>query len=157
MSLPGNTFRIMDSTGWLIVATFAGPVLGALAATGFIAALLKVAKARAQQVKHVPVSGTDLYAKGVPLTESQFRELYAAFQAELDQLPPPAERDQWERERGQAANRKLSVLTGTSPEAFPAFGNVDQSWEWYAGSNRYTIDADYGNVRPPKSPWGLQG
>jgi hypothetical protein len=53
--------------------TFLGPVLGALAPTGLIAALLRLARARAQRVKHVPVSGADQRANGVPLTESQFR------------------------------------------------------------------------------------
>lgn len=146
----------MDSTGWLILATFAGPILGALAATGLIAALLKLAKARAQQVKHVPVSGTDLWVNGVPLTGEQFRELYAALQADLNQLPPLGERSSDDMERQYVAVRRFSVLTGTFPQAFPALGNVDQAWEWYAGYNRYAVGMDARNALP-KSPWGQQG
>jgi hypothetical protein len=147
----------MDSTGWLILGTFAGPVLGALAATGLIAALLRLAQARALRVKHVPASGTDLWANGVPLTEEQFRELYAALQVDLDQLPPPNERSSDDMERQYTAVRRFSVLTGTFPQAFPALRNVDQAWEWYAGFNRYAIRADYRNERLPISPWRLQG
>jgi hypothetical protein len=141
----------MDSTGWLILGTFLGPVLGALAATGLITAMLRVARARAQRVKHVPVSGGDLYANGVPLTESQFRELYAAMHAELDELPPPAERNEWELKRGYAAINRFSAFTGTFPKAFPMLGNVDQALEWYAANNGYATGAD------PDNPWTLEG
>ncbi len=41
-------------------------------------------------MRHVPARGTDLYRNGVPLTETQFREVFVAYQAELDELPPPA-------------------------------------------------------------------
>jgi len=34
-------------------------------------------------VKHVAVSGADLYHRGVPLDETQFREAFAEMQAEL--------------------------------------------------------------------------
>jgi hypothetical protein len=141
----------MDSTGWLILGTFVGPVLGALAATGLIAALLNLAKARAQRVKHVP-SGTDLWANGVPLTEEQFRELYAALQADLDQLPPPSERSSNDMERQYTAVRRFSVLTGTFPQAFPALGNVDQAWQWYVSYNRYAIRAEAENSWLPETP-----
>jgi hypothetical protein len=141
----------MDSTGWLITATFAGPILGALAATGLITALLSAARARAQRVKHVPVSGTDLYGYGVPLTEPQFRELYAAMNAELDELPPPAERNEWQLKRQYAAINRFSVFTGTYPKAFPMLGNADQAWEWYAANNGYATGAD------PDNPWTLEG
>jgi hypothetical protein len=148
--------QVMDSTGWLILATFAGPVLGALAATGLIAALLSVAKARAQRVKHVPVSGTDLYAKGVPLTESQFRELFGALQADLSVLPPSGERSKDDMELQYRAVRRFSVITGTFPNTFPMLGNVDQAWEWYASYNRYATDVD-ANPWMLKSPWGDKG
>jgi len=156
-SPPRCTFPIMDSTGWLILGTFTGPVLGALAATGLIAALLSVAKARAQRVKYVPVSGIDLYANGVPLTESQFRELFAALQADLSALPPPGERSKDDMERQYTAVRRFSVLTGTFPQAFPSLGNVDQAWEWYASYNRYGTDV--GPVEPwtLRSAWGDKG
>lgn len=143
--------RFVDSTGWLILGTFIGPVLGALAATGLIAALLRLARARAQRVKYVPVSGGELYANGVPLTEIQFRELWAALQAELDQLPAPDKRSEWDTKRQYAAVTKFSVMTGTHPQAFPMLGNVDQAWEWYAASNRYTAGIE------PDNPWTLEG
>jgi hypothetical protein len=146
----------MDSTGWLILGTFVGPVLGALAATGLIAALLNLANARAQKVKHVPVSGTDLWTNGVPLTESQFRELYTALQADLSILSPPGERSKDDVDRQYTAVKRFSVLTGTFPQTFPSLGNADQAWQWYASYNRYGIGADTRNALP-KIPWGSQG
>ena len=59
----------------------AGPVAGRAAG-----ATLRLARAKAQHVKHVPASGADLYRDGVPLTETQFREVWAAYQAELAEL-----------------------------------------------------------------------
>lgn len=141
----------MNTTGWLITATFVGPILGALAATSLIGAVLRLAKARAQRVEHVAVSGTDLYHNGVPLTEVQFREIWAAMQAELDELPPPAERSKWEMARQFAAYERLNVLTGTHPHTFPISGDVDLAWEWYSANNRYATRAMPGN------PWTLQG
>lgn len=141
----------MDSTGWLITATFAGPILGALAATSLIGAALRLARARAQRVKHVPVSGEELYANGVPLSESQFRGLWGALYAELDELPPPSDRTDWESKRGYAAINKFSVLTGTYPQAFPLLGDVDRAWDWYATNNRYATSSEPGN------PWTLEG
>jgi hypothetical protein len=75
------------------------------------------------------VSGTDLYACGVPLTETQFREVFAAYQSELDELQPPADRTAWEMKRQFAAAQRLAVLTGTHPHAFPNVGDTDQAWE----------------------------
>jgi hypothetical protein len=147
----------MDSTGWLILATFAGPIVGALTATGLIAALLRLARSRAQRVKHVPASGTDLWANGVPLTEEQFRELYAALQADLDKLPLPRERSKDDMERQYTAIRRFSVLTGTFPQAFPSLGNVDQAWEWYSSYNRYAIRAEARDSWLPETLWGQQG
>jgi len=76
----------------LIMATVAGPVLATLAAPGFIAAVLKLARARARRVKYVNVSGADLYSSGVPMTETQFREVFAAYQAALKELLPEPRR-----------------------------------------------------------------
>jgi hypothetical protein len=141
----------MDSTGWLITATFAGPVLGALAATSLIGAALRLARARAQRVKHVPVGGGELYRNGVPLSESQFRELWAALNAELSELPSPADRTEWELKRGYAAVNKFFVLTGTYPQAFPMLGDVDRAWEWYSTYNHYATAVE------PNNPWTLEG
>jgi hypothetical protein len=99
----------MNTTNWLIIATAAGPIVATLVAPGFISAVLKLAKARAQRIEHVPVSGTDLYACGVPLTEAQFREVFAAYQSELDELPPPADRSYWEMKRQFAAAQRLAA------------------------------------------------
>jgi hypothetical protein len=115
----------MNTTDWLIIATAAGPIVATLVAPGFIGAVLKLAKARAQRVQHVPASGTDLYHNGVPLTETQFRKVFAAYQAELDELPPPPDRTDWEMKRQFAAAQRLAVLTGTHPHAFPNVGDAD--------------------------------
>jgi hypothetical protein len=37
--------------------------------------------------------GADLYANGVAMDEAQLQAAFAAYHAELDELPPPAERD----------------------------------------------------------------
>lgn len=74
----------------------------------------------------------------MPLSETQFREVFAAYQAELDELPPPAERTEWDMKRQFAAAQRLAVLTGTHPQAFPNVGDPDQAWEWYAETNPYS-------------------
>src|SRR6266700_318029 len=127
----------MNTTDLLIIATAAGPVVATLVAPGFISAVLMLAKARAQHVQHVPASGTDLYHNGVPLTETQFREVFAAYQSELAELPPPADRTEWDMKRQFAAAQRLSVLTGRHPHAFPNIGDADQAWEWYAANDPY--------------------
>ena len=127
----------MNTTDWLIIATAAGPIFATLAAPGFIGAVLKLAKARARRVQHIPASGTDLYHNGVPLTETQFREVFAAYQSELNELPPPPDRTDWEMKRQFAAAQRLAALTGTHPHAFPNIGDADQAWEWYAACNPY--------------------
>ncbi|MDQ2814660.1 MAG: hypothetical protein M3Z75_23075 [Actinomycetota bacterium] len=127
----------MNTTEWLITATVAGPVIAAFLTAGFTGAIRGLAEARAQRIKHVPVSGADLYAHGVPLTEAQFREVFAAYQSELDELPPPADRTEWDLKRQYAAVQRLAVLTGTHPQTFPNVGDADQAWGWYAANNPY--------------------
>lgn len=141
----------MDATDWLIVATAAGPFIGALAATALTGAIRQLAAARGQRVQHVPASGADLYHNGVPLTEDQFRDVFAAYTAELAELPPPADRSEWEMKRQFAAAQRLAVLTGTHPHAFPNVGDPDQAWEWYAANNRHATGA------PPDDPWTMGG
>jgi hypothetical protein len=87
----------------------------------------------------VPVSGADIYHRGVPLYEAQFRDAFAAMQAELDELGPQAERNEWQLKQGYAAINRLSMLTGTFPQAFPIRSNVDDAWQWYADNNSYVI------------------
>lgn len=99
--------------------------------------MLTLARARARRVKHVQVSGTDLFGNGVPLTETQFREVFAAYQAALAKLPPPADRTEWDMGRQFAAAQRLAVLTGTHPQAFPSTDDPDEAWEWYAANNAY--------------------
>jgi hypothetical protein len=140
----------MNETDWLIAATVAGPVIGAVAGSGLTRAIRQLATARARRVQHVPADGADLYHNGVPLTEAQFRAVFAAYQAELAELAPPAERTEWELKRQFAAAQRLAVLTGTHPHAFPNLGDADQAWEWYAASNRYTTQA------LPENPWTLR-
>jgi hypothetical protein len=127
----------MNTTDLLIIATAAGPIVATLVAPGFTSAVLKLAKARARRIQHVPASGTDLYNNGVPLTETQFREAFAAYQSELDELPLPGDRTEWDMKRQFAAAQRLAVLTGTHPHAFPNVGDADQAWDWYAASNPY--------------------
>lgn len=67
----------------------------------------------------VPVSGGELYANGVPLSESQFRELWAVLHVELDELPPQPDRTEWELKRGYAAINKFSVVTRTTIRPSP--------------------------------------
>lgn len=125
------------TTDWLIIATAAGPIVATLVAPGFISAVLKLAHARAQLVQHVPASSTDLYNNGVPLTETQFRGVFAGYQSELDELPRPADRTEWDMKRQFAAAQRLAVLTGTHPHVFPNVGDADQAWDLYAASNPY--------------------
>jgi hypothetical protein len=129
----------VNTTVLLIIATVVGSIAAALLAPGFTKALLALARARAQRVEHVPASGADLYNNGVPLTETQFREAFAAMQADLDRLSPPAERNEWELAQQYAAINRFSVLAGTYPHAFPIRGNADDAWNWYQASNSYAI------------------
>jgi hypothetical protein len=127
----------MSDTGWLIVATFVGPVVGTLVGIGIYRSVISLTKARAQQVEQVDASGADLFHHGVPLTEAQFREAWAAKESALDKLGPPAERDEWQRKLAGEAINRISLLAGTFPNAFPSFGDVDEAWSWYSTSNYY--------------------
>lgn len=125
----------MSDTGWLILATFLGPIAGAVAATGLISALMTAARARARRVEHVDASGADLFMHGVPLDEEQFRDLYAATMAELDKLPPNDKRTDQDREEQYAILRRFGALTGFS--RFPMLDSADRAWAWYAQNNHY--------------------
>lgn len=155
-SAPSDSVTIVDTTDWLIAATAAGPFVGALVDRGLTNSLGKLASARSRRVQHVPASGADLYHNGVPLTETQFREIFAAYQAELGELPPPAERTEWEMKRQYAAAQRLAVLTGTHPQAFPNVGDPDSAWEWYAEANNYSGSSPaHGHRLTPRGPmWG---
>lgn len=98
----------------VIVAAVFGTVLSPSMARAVLALARARARARAQRVKHVPVNGTYLYANGVPLTEEKFREAFAAMNADLDRLSPPAERSEREIKQQYAAVNRFSVLTGRS-------------------------------------------
>lgn len=137
----------MNETDWLIAATASGPFLGGLVTAAFTGALRELATARARRVRYIPASGTSLYRYGVPLTELQFREVFAAHRAALDELPPPAERTEWDMGRQYDAVRRLAVLTGTHPQTFPLVADPDQAWEWYAANNRYTTEAEAAPIR----------
>jgi len=141
LSVPRFILERMDTTTWLILSTaVVGPACGALFAPGFTRALLALARARARRVKHVPASGADLYYRGVLLDEAQFRQAFAAMQAELDELGPQAERNEWQLKQGFAAINRFSVLAGTYPQAYPVRSNADDAWEWYAENNRYVTE-----------------
>lgn len=116
-------------------------VIGALLSPSVGKGLLDLAGARAGRIKHVQVSGGELYANGVPMDEAQLRSVFAAYQAELDTLPLPTERDQWQTAQQIAASQRLAVITGTHPHAFPNFGAPDQAWEWYRNNNSYATVA----------------
>jgi hypothetical protein len=144
----------MNTTDLLIIATAAGPIVATLVAPGFTSAVLALTGARARRVQHVAVSGTSLYRSGVPLTETQFREVFAAYQAELGELPPPADRSEWDMKRQFAAAQRLAVLTGRHPHAFPNIGDADQAWEWYAANSPYaTVDLPHVRGMPVSSDW----
>ena len=143
----------------VVVSSAVAGGIGYVLSPSFTKGLLALARARAQRVEHVPVSGTELFDAGVPLTEEQFREVFAAYQAELDELPPPADRTEWEMKRQFAAAQRLAVLTGTHPHTFPVLGNADDAWNWYKDNNPYAtkdlprrhgfaIEAP-GVIRPP--------
>ena len=112
-------------------------VIGALLSPSVGKGLLILAGARARRIKHVPVDGAELYANGMPMDESQFRAAFAAYQAELDALPPPAERNEWQMKQQFAASQRLAVITGTHPHAFPNLADLDQAWEWYRDNSPY--------------------
>lgn len=159
----------MDTTHLLIVATAAGPVAGAIVgaavAPGLTRAVAALAGARARRVKHVEVSGADLFACGVPLDEAQFRGLWAAYQAALDALPPVGERSEWDMAGQHSAARRLAVITGTHPQAFPNIADADEAWAWYAEYNPYaTGRAPVDLLAPserhrilPAPPWARSG
>lgn len=115
-------------------------VIGALLSPSVRKGLRALTRARARRIKHVPAHGAELYANGIPMDEAQFRAVFAAYQAELDELPPPAERNEWEMKRQFAAAQRLAVIAGTHPQAFPNFGDPDQAWEWYRDNNPYATD-----------------
>jgi hypothetical protein len=124
---------------WLppVIAAIIGGLLSPSVGKG----LITLAGARARRIKHVPASGAELYSSGVPMDEPQFRAAFAAYHAELNELPPPAERSEWEMKRQFAAAQRLAVIAGTHPQAFPNLGDPDQAWEWYRDNNPYaTLD-----------------
>jgi hypothetical protein len=125
----------MSIDTWLppVVAAIVTALLSPSVGKGLIA----LARARAQHIKHVHVDGAELYGNGVPMDEAQFRAAFGAFQAELGELTPPAERNEWELKRQYAAAQRLAVITGTHPQAFPNFGDPDQAWGWYRDNNPY--------------------
>jgi hypothetical protein len=135
LSVATDTLLAMNINVWL--PSVLAAVIGALLSPSVGKGLLTLAGARARRIKHVPVGGAELYANGVPMDEAQFRAAFAAYQAELDELPPPGERNEWEMKRQFAAAQRLAVITGTHPQAFPNVGDPDQAWEWYRDNNPY--------------------
>jgi hypothetical protein len=104
----------------------------------------------------VPVSGAHLYTYGVPLTDEQFREAFAAMNADLGRLPPPAERSDWEMQEQYAAVNRSSVLTGRFPHAYPIRDSADDAWAWYHENNPYaTPDPLRGTGRRSQPPGAI--
>lgn len=134
-----STFPSVNVDVWLPPVLAA--VIGALLSPSVGKGLLMLAGARARRIKHVPVDGADLYANGVPMDEAQFRAAFAAYQAELDALSPPTERDEWQLARHRAAVQRLAVITGRHPQTFPNIGSPDQAWEWYRDNSPYATGA----------------
>jgi hypothetical protein len=139
LSVAVDTLPVMHVDIWLPPVLAA--IIGALLAPAVGKGLFTLAGARARGIKHVTVNGDELYTNGVPMDETQFRSAFAAYQAELDALPPPAERDKWQTAQQIAASQRLAVITGTHPHAFPNLGDADQAWEWYRQNNAYATGA----------------
>ena len=49
------------------------------------------------------------------MDEAELQAAFAAYHAELDELPPPAERSQWQTAQQIATTERLAVITGTHP------------------------------------------
>jgi hypothetical protein len=127
-----------DPLAW--TAAIGGAVAAAaciLSSRPAVGAVLSLARARAQHVKYVPVSGTDLYQRGVPLTEAQFREAFAEMRAARNRVPGPAYRDQSQEAQYQAAVKRFSVLAGTYPLDFPELSDPGRAWQWYSANDPY--------------------
>jgi hypothetical protein len=139
LSVAIDTLPAMNMNIWLPPVLAA--VIGALLSPSVGKGLLALAAARARRIKYVPVDGIELYDNGVPMDEFQFRTIFAAYQAALDRLLPPAERDAWQTAQQIAASQRLAVLADTHPHAFPNLGDPDQAWEWYRDNNRYGTSA----------------
>jgi hypothetical protein len=139
LSVLGSTFLSMNVDVWLPPVLAA--VIGGLLSPSVGKGLLMLTAARARRIKHVPVDGAELYANGVPMNEAQFRAAFAAYQAELGALSPPAERDDWQLAQQYAAVQRLAVLTGTHPQSFPNIGSQDRAWDWYRDNNPYATGA----------------
>jgi hypothetical protein len=88
-----------------------------------------------------------MYASGVPLDEQQFRDAFAAMNAELDELSPPAERNEWELKRQYSAINRFSMLAGTYPHAFPVPSNADEAWDWYQENGPYAVSDEPQSTR----------
>jgi hypothetical protein len=125
----------MNLTTWLL--TVASLVIGNLIAPSVSSGLRVLAWARARHVKHVPADGAELYANGVPMDEAQFRSVFAAYEAEMNELGPVADRNEWQLKQGYDAEHRLSVLTGIHPQPFPIRSNPDDAWAWYRDNNPY--------------------
>src|ERR1035438_1164382 len=125
----------MNLNTWLL--TVASLVIGNLIAPSIGSGLRALASARAQRVKHVLSDGAELYANGVPMDEPQFRAVFAAYEAEMNELGEVADRNEWQLKQGYAAEHRLAVLTGVHPQTFPIRGNVDDAWAWYRDNNPY--------------------
>ena len=139
LSVAAGTLAAMNVDVWLPPVLAA--VIGALLSPSVGKGLLALAGARARRIRHVPVDGAELYVNGVPMDEAQFRSAFAAYRAEMDTLPPPAERNQWQQAQQAAASQRLAVITGTHPHAFPSLGDPDRAWEWYKNNNPYATTA----------------
>jgi hypothetical protein len=139
LSVAADTLLTMNVDIWLPPVLAA--IIGALLSPGVRKGLVTLAGARSRRIKHVPVEGAELYANGVPMNEAQFRSVFAAYQAELDALPPPAKRDEWQTAQQRAASQRLAVITGTHPHAFPNLGEPDQARAWYRNNNPYATAA----------------
>jgi hypothetical protein len=143
----------MNPNPWLIaiVPVILAAVLGAVLSPSMARAVLALARARAQRVKYVPVSGTYLYANGVPLTEKQFREAFAAINADLDRLSPPAERSEWE----MSSSTRLSIASPCLPACsrMPTRSAATQTMHG-PGTRRTTLYA--ASDLPRGTGWRLQ-
>lgn len=123
----------MNPNPWLIaiVPVILAAVLGAVLSPSMARAGLALARARAQRVKYVPVSGTYLLRQ----RRAAHRRAVPGSVRRDQRRPRPAVAARRAQRVGDeqqyAAFNRFSVLAGMFPHAHPIRSNADDAWAWY--------------------------